>query len=101
MLRALGRDPIYLRNLSSREFLGLIRVMDRAVAAAPNVAQPTLTLWGEKDEVLKRGPIETAHNAIPGARRLITYPDGWHLLFRDLQARKVWTDVADWIEETT
>ena len=25
------------------------------------------------------------------------YPEGWHMLFRDLQARTVWGDVAEWI----
>ncbi|MEQ8177152.1 MAG: hypothetical protein RIA10_02350 [Amphiplicatus sp.] len=25
------------------------------------------------------------------------YPNGWHLLFRDLQAEKVWRDVGEWI----
>jgi len=29
------------------------------------------------------------------------YPEGWHLLFRDLQARAVWRDVADWIARRT
>lgn len=100
-LRALAADPLYLRNPSSREFMGLIRVMDRAVNAAPGVGVPALTLWGEKDEVLDRGPIDAAHDAIPGPKRMIVYPDGWHLLFRDLQAERVWADVADWILEGT
>ena len=97
MLRALGRDPVYLRNPSSREFMGLIRVMDRAVAAAPEINTPVLTLWGEKDEVLERAPIEAAHDAIQTEKRMEIYPEGWHLLFRDLQARTVWKDVAEWV----
>ena len=97
MLRALGGDPIYLRNPSSREFMGLIRIMDRAAAAAPKVSAPTLTLWGAKDEVLERAPIEAAHEAIPSPKRMEIYPEGWHLLFRDLQAEIVWRDVAEWV----
>ena len=98
-LRALARDPFYLRNPSSREFMGLIRVMDRAVEAAPHVAAPTLMLWGEKDEVVHRPPVDAAFEAIPAEKRMIVYPEGWHLLFRDLQADRVWRDVADWIED--
>ncbi|MEO0362918.1 MAG: alpha/beta hydrolase, partial [Pseudomonadota bacterium] len=96
--RALGRDPLYLGRPSSREFMGLVRLMDRAVAAAPLVATPTLTLYGEKDEVTPQETVTAAHDAIPAEKRLILYPEGWHLLFRDLQAEAVWRDVGDWIE---
>ena len=78
--------------------MGLIRIMDRAIDAAPSVATPTLTLWGEKDQVLARGPIDAAHGLLAGEKQMIVYPEGWHLLFRDLQAETVWRDVADWIE---
>lgn len=101
MLRRLGADRYYLRNPSSREFMGLIRIMDRAIGAAPKVAIPTLTLWGEKDQVLARGPIDAAHGQIEAEKQMIVYPEGWHLLFRDLQAKTVWRDVADWIEDMT
>lgn len=96
-LVALGRDPLYLGRPSSRELVGLIRVMDRAVAAAPRVATPALMLYGERDEVAPRSAVLAAHDALAGPKDLILYPEGWHLLFRDLQARRVWTDVADWI----
>jgi len=33
---------------------------------------------------------------LTGPRRVIEYQEGWHLLFRDLQAERVWRDVADW-----
>jgi hypothetical protein len=29
----------------------------------------------------------------------IRYPDGWHLLLRDLQRRLVWQDIIAWIED--
>lgn len=98
MLRALGRDPVYLRNPSSREFMGLIRLMDGAVEAAPRLAVPLLMLYGEKDEVAPKDAVMAAFESMPGSKDLILYPEGWHLLFRDLQAERVWGDVADWIE---
>ncbi|MEM7525901.1 MAG: alpha/beta fold hydrolase, partial [Pseudomonadota bacterium] len=97
-LRALGRDQLYLHRPSSREFMGLIRLMDRAVDAAPKVTVPTLTLYGEKDEVTPKEPIKAAHDAIPAEKTMILYENGWHLLFRDLQREVVWADVANWIE---
>ena len=99
MLRRLGRDPLVIHSPSSREFMGLIRLMDRAVAAAPEVRAPALVLYGEKDEVTPLAPVEAAFAALGGDKRLVTYAEGWHMLFRDLQARTVWRDVADWIEE--
>ena len=32
-----------------------------------------------------------------GAVDVTAFPDGWHLLFRDLQAEVVWRDVAAWV----
>lgn len=98
-LRALSRDEVILRRPSSREFLGLIRLMDRAVAAAPKVAPPTLMLYGEKDQVTPKRPMMAAYEALPGEKTLKLYPEGWHLLFRDLQAKVVYSDVAEWVAQ--
>lgn len=97
-LRAMGRDKVILRKPSSREFLGLIRLMDRAVEAAEHIAPPTLLLYGEKDQVTPKYPMMATYEALPGDKRLKLYPEGWHLLFRDLQAEVVYRDVADWVE---
>ena len=98
-LRRMGRDPLVIGAPSSREFLGLIRIMDQAVKAAPQVTHPTLVLYGDKDEVTPPEPVDVAFEALAGDKTFRRYPDGWHLLFRDLQAEVVWADVADWIEE--
>lgn len=98
-LRRMGADPLIIGAPSSREFMGLIRIMDRAVKAAPRVTHPTLLLYGEKDEVTPPAPVDAAFEALAGDKTFRRYPEGWHLLFRDLQAKVVWTDVADWIEE--
>jgi alpha-beta hydrolase superfamily lysophospholipase len=31
--------------------------------------------------------------------KLMTYPTGYHMLLRDLNAEPRWADVAQWIEE--
>ena len=98
-LRRMGRDPLIIGAPSSREFMGLIRIMDKAVQAAPHVTLPTLVLYGDKDEVTPPKPVEAAYQALAGDKAFRRYPDGWHLLFRDLQAEVVWADVANWIEE--
>lgn len=98
-LRAMGRDEFILGRPSSREFMGLIRLMDRAVAAAPHVAPPTLMLYGEKDQVTPKRPVMAAYDALPHDKTLQLYPEGWHLLFRDLQAQTVYRDVAAWVAQ--
>ena len=96
MLRALGRDPRYLRPPSAREMFGLVRVADMAEAAAESVGLPTLLLLGAKDEIVPDASVRRVFARLSGPRRVIEYQEGWHLLFRDLQAERVWRDVADW-----
>ncbi|MHA1529229.1 MAG: alpha/beta fold hydrolase [Alphaproteobacteria bacterium] len=96
MLRALGRDPRYLRPPSAREILGLVRVADMAEAAAPSVGLPALMLLGVKDEIVPEAAARRVFARLTGPRRVIEYQEGWHMLFRDLRAERVWRDVADW-----
>ena len=96
MLRALARDPRYLRPPSAREMLGLVRVADLAEAAAQSVDLPALMLLGAKDEIVPEASVRRVFARLTGPHRVIEYREGWHLLFRDFQAERVWRDVADW-----
>lgn len=98
MLRALGQDPYYLRPPSAREIFGLVRVVDRAAEAAPSVDLPALLLLGDKDQIIPHAAVSRVFARLKGEKETIRYPEGWHLLFRDLQAERVWRDVADWID---
>ncbi|MEL6575694.1 MAG: alpha/beta fold hydrolase [Pseudomonadota bacterium] len=93
-LRALGRDPYYLGRPSARELLGLVRVTDAAAGAAEAVDIPSLLLLGEKDQIVPLARTEAVFDRLPGRETVIRYPEGWHLLFRDLDAERVWRDVA-------
>jgi alpha-beta hydrolase superfamily lysophospholipase len=96
-LARIAGDPRHIGDPSSRELYGLVRVMDRAAAAAPGVRTPTVTLMGRHDEVLRPAQVRRVHDRIPGAAGFITYPDGWHWLLADLQAPRVWRDIADFV----
>lgn len=100
-LHALAADPLYLRSPSAREILGLIRIMDRAAAAAPAARAPLLVLQGEKDELVAPADVAAITATLSAPVRTILYPEGWHLLFRDRQKARVWADVRDWILETS
>lgn len=89
-----GRNPYAYGGASGRELYGLLRLMDLAAAAAPRVETPTLTLIGANDAITPPRGIRAVASRIPGTVRVVEYPEGWHWLFRDIQAQRVWTDVA-------
>ncbi|WP_155992495.1 alpha/beta hydrolase [Fodinicurvata fenggangensis] len=101
MLRELGRDPLVLKNSRVDAIYGLVNLMDAALAAGPELKTPTLVLYGKKDEIVPRKPVDRFWEALPNneGHRYALYEDGWHLLLRDLQADVVISDIAAWVEE--
>jgi acylglycerol lipase len=99
MLRALGRDPLYIKATRVDAIAGLVETMDAARAAGAKLRGPLLVLTGRKDEVI-RPDIQDSFVATLRAEPCLTidYPEGWHLLLRDLGRRLVWEDVLAWIE---
>jgi acylglycerol lipase len=100
MLKALAQDPLVLKGARIDTIYGLVDLMDNAFAAAPRLTAPTLFLYGAHDEVIPRPPIAqfVAHlPPDPGhQRRLAYYPQGYHMLLRDLDGAAVAGDVASW-----
>jgi alpha-beta hydrolase superfamily lysophospholipase len=103
MLRALGRDPLVIKETRVDAVHGLVDLMDRALAAAPRLRVPALLLYGEKDEVIPAAPILRFWRDLPAAerphQRRALYADGWHMLLRDLEARVVLDDIVQWIAD--
>jgi len=105
MLRALGRDPLFIKETRVGAIYGLVDLMDAALAAAPQIEAETLLLYGEKDQVV---PIESAiifwRDLPPEAahhQRFALYENGWHMLLRDLEAEVVISDIAAWTRDPT
>lgn len=96
MLRALGRDPLIIRDTRTDAVWGLANLMDAALAAAPRLKPPLLILYGSRDELIPKGPVERMVDSLAAPARVAVYPDGWHMLFRDLQRETVWRDVLAW-----
>ena len=99
MLRALSADPLHYANPSPREFLGLIRLMDRAWDAAPSDRIDTLVVQGAHDQVVPEESVREAFDRLPGPKRFAYVSTGWHMLLRDLHAETVHRLVGDWILE--
>ncbi len=102
MLRRLSRDPLFIKATRVDAIHGLVNLMDEAAVARP-VHIPMLLLYGVKDEVIPKRPVEKfveSLKATPGVdMRVAVYPQGWHMLLRDLQAEVVWRDIAAWIAD--
>jgi len=99
MLRELSADPLVIKHTRVDSIAGLVSLMDVAYTRADSLPGPLLVLGGARDEIVP--PV--AHAAM--LERLtaapcteVVYPQGYHMLLRDVQRRVVWQDVLAWIE---
>lgn len=105
MLRALGRDPLVIKETRVDTIQGLVDLMDTALASAPRLEVPLLLLYGDKDEIIPKEAIERTVKALPAngtaPRKVALYSEGYHMLLRDLKAQVVWNDIVEWILSPT
>ncbi len=103
VLLGLARDPFVIKHTRVDAIWGLVDLMDAAVAAAPAIDCPVLLLYGQKDQVVPPAPVLRTIERLPpeaaGRWHVAIYPDGYHLLLRDLQGERVSADVAAWIAD--
>lgn len=102
MLRALGRDPLVIKETRADTLNGLVDLMGAALDAGRRLTIPTLVLYGRKDEIVPRGPVARFVEELPAAsdrtrQRVALYPQGYHMLLRDLDGGLVVADVAAWL----
>jgi len=99
-LVALGRDPNVIKETRVDAIYGLVELMEHALDVAPKVTTPVLALYGEKDEIVPAHAIEALVERLPGGQtRVCAYPEGWHLLLRDLGRARVVKDIADFVKQ--
>jgi acylglycerol lipase len=99
MLRALGEDPMMLKDARVDALWGMANLMDRALTAAPRLTAPALVLYGERDEIIPRRPACRMLSSLPSSTRVAVYPNGYHMLTRDLGAGVVLKDLATWLTD--
>jgi acylglycerol lipase len=101
MLRALARDPMVIKATRVDTIYGLVNLMDAALAAAPRLDARLLVMYGAKDEIIPKTPIRRFVQSLPPECRLRAklawYPEGYHMLLRDLDGSIVIGDVANWV----
>jgi alpha-beta hydrolase superfamily lysophospholipase len=95
----LSRDPLTVRSTRMDTLYGLVDIMDAALAAAPYFRAPGLFMYGARDELVPKDATLAAWRALPpGPHRLAYYPNGWHLLMRDIGRADPIGDAIAWIE---
>lgn len=99
MLRALGRDPLVIKETRIETVAGLADLMDAALATTPRLNTRTLVLYGERDEIVPKLPTCRMLQTLPDNVdwKLGLYPGGYHMLTRDLNGEQVIADIATWI----
>jgi acylglycerol lipase len=99
MLRALWRDPLVIKATRIDSIYGLTNLMESALLSSSQLTTPALILYGEKDEIIPHDPTCMMLSRLPDTAtiRFILYPDGYHMLMRDLQADVVLLDTLAWI----
>jgi len=101
MLMGLRDDPLVIKRSRLDTIYGLTGLMESALLASSQLATPTLILYGEKDQIIPPRPVCRMLATLPGRDnvrwRLALYPDGYHMLTRDLQQNVVLEDMVSWL----
>lgn len=104
MLRALGRDPLVIKETRVDAIYGLTNLMDNALGAAEKLDDETLLLYGRKDQIVPPEPtnlfVEAMLSGRPDNKTVAYYQNGYHMLLRDLQAPVIWRDINAWIDHS-
>ena len=101
MLIALARDPLVIKATRLDTIYGLVQLMGDAQDNIAKVKLPVLYLYGANDQVIPSKPTASAILKLKAPNRVAYYPNGYHMLLRDLQAPRVWDDVLSWIDNKT
>lgn len=100
MLRAMARDPLVQKETRTGALYGLVNLMDEARNANPANPPPILLLTGEHDQVIPKKPTDAVIAALGSKLDVKRYPNGYHMLLRDLEGESVDKDVSEWVLRT-
>lgn len=95
----LSRDPLTVRSTRMDTLYGLVDLMDAALSVAPYFRASGLFMYGAHDELVPKEATRATWRSLPlGPRCLGFYPNGWHLLMRDIDRADPIGDAIAWID---
>ena len=106
--RDLSRDPLFIKETRVSSLLGVTDLMGQALHHPMSFPTPTLVLYGLNDRIIPRTPVcswlsrlDDESSSLPSHVQFFIYPEGWHLLTRQLRAAEVIRDITQWIRSST
>jgi len=93
----LSKDKLTIHETRVDATLGLVNLMDAAASAAPRFTAPSLFLYGGNDELIPPDAMARVWRALPPGPVRAFYPDGYHLLLRDLERGIPIGDIISWL----
>jgi alpha-beta hydrolase superfamily lysophospholipase len=98
MLIAIGRDPLFQKRARADEIYGLVSLMDEAYESPPHLnGLPLMLVYGGNDQIIPKGPTEQVAAKLGPNATVKRYPNGYHMLLRDLDGGARWADIALWV----
>jgi alpha-beta hydrolase superfamily lysophospholipase len=98
-LRRLSNNPLTIKGTRVDAVRGLVDLMDAALAAAPRFHERSVFLYGGRDELIPDKATAATWRALPPGPVRAFYPDGYHLLLRDLGRAVPIADIVAWIAQ--
>ncbi len=102
VMAQLRNDPLVLKHARADTLDGVTGLMDAALAEIGALPGPALILYGGRDDIIPAPAVCALLRriAIDGrGLRMAYYPDGYHMLTRQLGARPVLDDIAAWLRD--
>jgi len=106
--RDLSRDPLFIKETRVSSLAGVTGLMGQALHHPLSFPTPMLVLYGLNDRIIPHAPVcswlsrlDGESSSLPGHVQFVIYPEGWHLLTRQLHAAEVIRDITQWIRSST
>ncbi|MBN8530815.1 MAG: alpha/beta fold hydrolase [Alphaproteobacteria bacterium] len=100
LLHEMARDPNIIKGTRVDAVYGIVGLMGHAYGDAAKIGTPPiLLLTGGRDEVIPAGPLNDIRFMLGKTSKLTSahYPEGYHMLLRDLAGRDAWEDILEWM----
>lgn len=101
MLRRTWSDPNMTYENRIDAVYGLVTLMEHANDAVTHFSAtlPILIAYGQKDIVIPENGVERIAKYLKPNTRTVYYPNGYHMLLRDLQAERVHADYLAFMKD--
>jgi alpha-beta hydrolase superfamily lysophospholipase len=97
---------LFIKATRVGSLAGVTELMGRAQSQTVLPPQRSLVLYGLRDRIIPPQPVcdwfTHLNTAMPqpGKTDVVVYPEGWHLLTRQLHTQEVFQDLQQWLQQS-